>query len=98
MKTYQQIADKIHELLAIRGSHYFTVNGVNDTTIKIRVSDHLANKFNNKGETVALSFISSRKGIGGYNNMVREWEVMTNGMTTTYEEIVDILEWEGVVL
>lgn len=87
-----KIVDKILELLHTPGSHYFTCVTESGDYIKIRVSDHSANRQNN-GDQQTLSFISKRtpaKSLGWC--MAAEWLIMDNGLTDTYEEISDILE------
>lgn len=87
----QVIIDKILELLARPGSHYFSFMTADNEIIKIRVSDHSANRQNN-GDQRTLSFISQRtaaKNLGWY--LATEWLIMDNGLTDTYEEIGDIL-------
>lgn len=87
----QIIIDKILELLQRPGSHYFTVVTAEGDYIKIRVSDHSANRGNN-GDQRTLSFISERtpaKHLGWC--MAEEWKVNEDGMTDTYEELADIL-------
>lgn len=91
MSTLAKIQDEIMFLLAIPGSHYFSVVTDEDEFIKIRVSDHSANRGNN-GDQRTLSFISNRtpaKNLGWC--MATEWKIEENGMTDTYEEITDIL-------
>ena len=84
-----QIETEIKRLLTLTGTHYFMAGEV-----KIRVSDHSANKQNNSTKT--LSFISKRteQNKSAYNQSVNEWVVLPNGLTDTYEEISYILDNE----
>jgi len=90
---------KINQLLASPGTHYFDIKGEDDTTICIRVSDHSMNKSNNS-DRKTLSFISNRteQRKSGYNQSSNEWVIMANGLTDTFQEISEVLEWNGVIL
>jgi hypothetical protein len=92
-----QIVKKIEDMLQIPGTSYFNVSGQNDTTIKIRVSDHSMNRHNN-GDQITLSFVSQRTAQrkSAYNASHNEWVILENGLTDTYEEIADILANNGV--
>jgi hypothetical protein len=94
--TYTEIKEKIMHLLntPYGGSHYFTVEGMDGEPIKIRVSDHSANRHNNKGEKT-LSFISARCN-QGYKAMMDEWVIDKDGYSDTYQTIEEILEWNDV--
>ena len=94
--TTLEIANKIETILeTIQGTTYFNVTDSKENIIKIRVSDHSANRQNN-GDTKTLSFVKSRteQKKSGYNQMANEWAILENGLTDTYESIKDILEWE----
>ena len=93
--TLTDIQTKIENYLNLPGTRYINCNDQKGETIKIRVSDHSAKKWNN-GDTKTLSFVSARCN-QGYQAMTNEWLVLENGLTDTYEEISDILENEGVV-
>lgn len=93
-----QIVEKIIALLQQPGSHYFNLVDADGDTLKIRVSDHSANRQNN-GDRRTLSFISKRtpaKTMGW--GMAAEWLVIDNDMTDTYEYIGDILADNGILI
>lgn len=96
MKASQitEITEKVKELLQKQGSHYFNVDVSEDVTVKIRVSDHSANRGNN-GDRLTLSFVSARCD-QGYKRMTNEWLVsdIEDMLTDTYEYVSEILEWE----
>jgi adenosyl cobinamide kinase/adenosyl cobinamide phosphate guanylyltransferase len=91
---YTEIANKIRKNLNNNSSYYFTVKDSNDNDVKIRVSNHSANRNNNDEKT--LSFITERtqQKKSSYNQMINEWAILENGLTDTYEEIEYILENE----
>lgn len=91
--THSQIITKINDLLKLGGSHYFNVEGEDGEVIKIRCSDHSANRLNNHEKT--LSFISKFCN-QGYRKMINEWVIQENGLTDTYQTIEEVLEWENV--
>lgn len=93
--THTEIKEKVMELLnaPYGGSHYFNVEDVNGEIIKIRVSDHSANRHNNREKT--LSFIAARCN-QGYRAMTDEWVIDEDGYTDTYQSIEEILEWNDV--
>lgn len=93
--TIEQIANKVREYLELGFSKYFSVEDSEGNTVKIRVSNHSANRCNNSCDKT-LSFISNRteQKRSAYNQMVNEWEILENGLTDTYEEIESILEYE----
>ena len=93
--TIEQIATKIREKLECGYSFYFNVEDSEGNTVKIRVSNHSANRENNS-EAKTLSFVTTRteQKKSAYNQMVCEWEILENGLTDTYEEIESILENE----
>ena len=76
-------------------THYFNVEDSEGEIVKIRVSDHSANRQNN-GEIKTLSFILCRteQRKSAYNSMANEWVILESGLTDTYEEIESVLEWE----
>jgi competence transcription factor ComK len=94
MKTINEASEAIREGLEIGYSSYFNMEDSNGETVKIRVSDHSANKQNNSCKT--LSFIQERteQRKSGYNQMFAEWVVLENGLTDTYESIEDVLSYE----
>jgi hypothetical protein len=94
MKT-TEIANKIRQNLELGISLYFSVEDSKGDTVKIRTSNHSANRQNNS-DTKTLSFITDRtpQKKSAYNSMINEWCIMNNGLTDTYEEIEDILENE----
>lgn len=87
-----EIENRIIDTLKLSGSHYFTVQDSNGNDVKIRVSDHSANR-NNNGDEKTLSFISARCN-QGYRSMINEWVIDELGMTDTGQEISEVLEWE----
>lgn len=93
--TIEEIAEKIRENINTSRSFYFTVEDCNGNDVKIRVSNHSANRQNNN-DTKTLSFITERtkQNKSGYNSMINEWVVMDNGLCDTYEEIEYILDNE----
>lgn len=92
--TTSEIANKIRESLTLGYSIYFNVENNKGEIVKIRVSNHSANKSNNSEKT--LSFITNRteQNKSAYNQMINEWAILENGLTDTYEEIEDVLENE----
>ena len=88
------LADQIREKLEYGYSSYFNVEDSEGNTVKIRVSDHSANRQNNSERT--LSFINERtmQKKSAYNQMVDEWAILENGLTDTYQTIEEILENE----
>ena len=94
MKTIEQIATEIREHMECGYTHYFNVEDSEGNTVKIRVSNHSANRQNNSEKT--LSFVTERteQRKSGYNRMINEWVIIENGLTDTYEELEDVLESE----
>jgi hypothetical protein len=92
MSQMQEIEDRIRELLLVPGTHYFQVEIKDGDSIKIRVSDHSANRQNN-GDQLTLSFISQRtpQKKSAYNAMHKEWSILENGLTDTYQELSEII-------
>lgn len=95
MMNISEIATKIEFRLAnLTGSNYFNVEDSKGNTVKIRTSDHSANRQNN-GDTKTLSFVSNKtvaESIG--RHLSTEWEILDGGYTDTYQSIEEILEWE----
>lgn len=91
------VAEKIRNLLSLPGSHYFNVEDVNGNTVKIRVSDHSANRLNN-GDTKTLSFVSQKNSPSSISRHLAgyEWLILGNGLTNTYQTIEEVLEWEEI--
>jgi hypothetical protein len=98
MESISKISDKIRETLAyVRegrlGTQYYTVYSEDGEPVKIRISDHSANKQNNSVRT--LSFVTERtsQNKSSYNQMTCEWEVYESGLTDTFQTIEQVLEW-----
>jgi len=96
MRAIDDIATDIREHIECGYSYYFSVEDANGNSIKIRVSDHSANRQNNSDTIKTLSFVAQRTAQrkSGYNRMINEWAVLDNGLTDTYEELEDILAYE----
>jgi hypothetical protein len=92
--TIQQITAKIKLHLELPGSRYFNVENAKGETVKIRVSDHSANR-NNNGDTKTLSFISQTCD-QGYRAMINEWVIddIEDMYATTFQSVEEILENE----
>lgn len=103
--SVEKIAEMIQSRFAMVNdgypSQYFTVlieeedgDSYASEAVKIRVSDHSANRHNN-GDQVTLSFVTDTCD-QGYRRMVNEWEVIDTEdmLTSTYEYVSDILEYE----
>lgn len=90
--TINQAAIEVVNLLHIfqgKGSHYFNVQ-INGELIKIRVSDHTANKSNNKG-LKTISFVTGWCN-QGYNSMVDEYCINMDGtMNENWENVEECL-------
>lgn len=91
-----ETATKIREALANGYSKYFIIEDSTGNDVKIRVSNHSANDKNNSEDTKTLSFVTERteQRKSAYNRMINEWAILENGLTDTYEEIEEILEYE----
>jgi len=91
-----ETALKIREALQNGYSKYFTIEDANGNEVKIRVSNHSANDNNNSEDIKTLSFVTERteQRKSAYNRMINEWAILENGLTDTYEEIEEILEYE----
>lgn len=90
-----EIAEKIRENLQLSNSNYFTVKDIKGNDVKIRTSNHSANRMNNC-DTKTLSFITDRtkQKKSAYNSMINEWVILENGLCDTYESIEYILDNE----
>ena len=99
MNTLEQIEAWILESLkSVTSSTYIKVYATDGTPIKIRVSDHSANRLNNDG-IKTLSFINKRtqQKRSSYNASCTEWVVDTDiNLTDTYQSISQVLDWEDV--
>lgn len=79
------------------GSFYFTVEDCEGNDVKIRVSDHSANRQNN-GSQKTLSFVTERteQRKSGYNRMIEEYVVDADGYIDNSQELIERLEWENI--
>lgn len=97
-----EIISKIEDLLSylregiFYGSHYFCVENLYGEVVKIRVSDHSANKQNNREKTISFVTKKTPQKKSGYNQMIDEFEVETNGLTDTSQTIQEVLEWNDI--
>ena len=92
--TTSQIAEKIRENLNVGYTVYFNVEDSEGNDVKIRVSDHNCRTWNNR-ETKTLSFVTKRTGVeGGRGYTRKEWMILENGLTDTYQEIEEVIDWE----
>lgn len=96
--TQSEIANKIRENLELSGSNYFSITNNNGVVVKIRTSNHSCNKMNNSDSEITLSFISKRteQRKSGYNQIAGEYAILENGLTDTFQEIEEILEWNDI--
>ena len=79
---------RLIELFNSSGSHYFMLND-----IKIRVSDHSANKKNNADSQKTISFILKRCD-QGYNMMADEYLINSDGsMNENWNNVEDCLNY-----
>ena len=99
MKNLEAIKNKILAVLEnVSRTEYFTIYSEKGEEIKLRIGNHSGNSRNN-GEAKTLSFVSNRtpQRKSQYNSIIEEWEIDTeSGLTDTYQEIIEVLEWEGV--
>lgn len=97
MKTLKDIEFKIIQSLRNIGkSEYFTVYKENGEAIKIRISDHSANKLNNDG-VVTLSFVKNTtiaKSIGRY--LDTEFVIKNGSPIENFKTIEELLDYYDI--
>jgi hypothetical protein len=101
MTTINEIAYFVREhiengSIQYGSSFYMTAEDVNGDDVKIRVSNHSANRQNNSGKTLSFITERTRQNKSAYNQMIDEYVVMDNGLCDTYESIEEILSYELV--